>query len=118
MKVKCTHCGYIWEYNGVLGTATCHDCGSKTKVRGRPGKEVVEKATRIIIQAGYLVKEGKDHFRITEKGLATVAPSVVGVGKNSGPASAVVDKEKKHRAAAKKAAAADARKKHKADLYI
>lgn len=32
-QVKCHHCGYEWEYTGMLRLATCPSCGRKVKVR-------------------------------------------------------------------------------------
>jgi rubrerythrin len=32
VKVRCRKCGYVWEYKGRLGLATCPNCGAKAKV--------------------------------------------------------------------------------------
>jgi endogenous inhibitor of DNA gyrase (YacG/DUF329 family) len=30
--VECHRCGYLWDYGGVLGQATCPSCQRKTSV--------------------------------------------------------------------------------------
>lgn len=33
MKIKCTFCGYEWDYNGAMYYATCPRCQKKTKIK-------------------------------------------------------------------------------------
>ena len=33
MKIKCTNCGYDWEYKGQLDYTTCPNCQKKTKTK-------------------------------------------------------------------------------------
>ena len=30
--MKCTYCGYEWEYTGAMDRATCPNCSNKTPV--------------------------------------------------------------------------------------
>jgi len=32
MKLKCPHCGYVWDYKGRAKYATCPNCLRKVKV--------------------------------------------------------------------------------------
>jgi DNA-directed RNA polymerase subunit RPC12/RpoP len=43
VKVKCHRCGYMWEYKGKLGMATCPNCGSKVNIRKNCVTEVPPK---------------------------------------------------------------------------
>lgn len=41
--MKCSKCGYEWEYKGSLSNATCPSCLYKTKVVNEDTKQEEEK---------------------------------------------------------------------------
>ena len=58
VKVKCTNCGYEWEYLGKAIMATCPSCIRKTKAREidvkaeEPVTKEPEKKRRTIFRLG------------------------------------------------------------------